>query len=116
MPTLVVGNRTIIKQLICSMIRNVFISASSPEGSQKTGIEFRIEVETLTETSAQFQLTASNQMTAANTISEKTRNVINLKLSIDQRIADVIQGKVKFEEKQGEMFYQLSPPLGWVIE
>ena len=115
-PTLVVGNRTIIKQLICSMIRNVFISTSSPKGSQKTGIEFRIEVETLTETSAQFQLTASNQMTAANTIGEKTRNVINLKLSIDQRIADIIQGKVKFEEKQGEMFYQLSTPLGWVIE
>ena len=115
-PTLVVGNRTIIKQLICSMIRNVFISTSSPEESQKNGIEFRIEVETLTETSAQFQLTASNQMTAANTISEKTRNVINLKLSIDQRIADIIQGKVKFEEKQGEIFYQLSTPLGWVIE
>ena len=55
-------------------------------------------------------------MTAANTISEKTRNAINLKLSIDQKIADIIQGKVKFEEKQGEMFYQLSTPLGWVIE
>ena len=115
-PTLVVGNRTIIKQLICSMIRNVFISTSSPEGSQKTGIEFRIEIETLTETSAQFQLTASNQMTAANTITEKTRKIINLKLSFDHRIADVIQGKIKFEEKQGEMFYQLSTPLGWVIE
>ena len=115
-PTLVVGNRTIIRQLICSMIRNVFISTNSPDGSKKTGIEFRIEIETLTETSAQFQLTASNQMTADNTISEKTRNVINLKLSIDKRFADLIQGKVKFEEKQGEIFYQLSVPLGWVIE
>ena len=115
-PTLVVGNRTIIRQLICSMIRNVFISTNSPDGSKKTGIEFRIEIETLTETSAQFQLTASNQMTADNTISEKTRNVINLKLSIDKRVADLIQGKVKFEEKQGEIFYQLSVPLGWVIE
>ena len=55
-------------------------------------------------------------MTADNTISEKTRNVINLKLSIDKRIADLIQGKVKFEEKRGEIFYQLSVPLGWVIE
>ena len=114
-PILVVGNRKIIKQLIHNIIRNVFVATNTLDESRLTMIEFQIEVETLTDISAQLQLTASSRV-ANGKVSETTSNTMALKLSVDQRVADLIQANVEFKQYDNLTYCRLNIALGWVVE
>ena len=78
-------------------------------------IEFQVEVETLTDTSAQLQLTASSPI-ANGKVSETTSNTMALKLSVDQRVADLIQANVEFKQYDNLTYCRLNIALGWVVE